>query len=207
MRTAWSDRHPGFARGRGRARRCGQCLPSFCGFERAQARPGRHAIACGLSFAPHFRDLDILRAQQSACCRRAGYISAGARPAKRRTIALDGRSGAGGAERNRTAGLCSAIAALSHLSYSPRPDGPRLAKRPGAGNRRHHLFVGPPAEIGVRRLASGAWRPAAVACAQPRPFRFTGAESRFTQASTTKERRYGTRLDPRIAPERDAGAR
>ena len=25
----------------------------------------------------------------------------------------------GGAERNRTAGLCSAIAALSHLSYSP----------------------------------------------------------------------------------------
>jgi hypothetical protein len=30
-------------------------------------------------------------------------------------------SGAGGAEGNRTPDLCSAIAALSHLSYSPAP--------------------------------------------------------------------------------------
>ena len=33
----------------------------------------------------------------------------------------DGSKRRGGAERNRTAGLCSAIAALSHLSYSPAP--------------------------------------------------------------------------------------
>jgi hypothetical protein len=30
-------------------------------------------------------------------------------------------TGAGGAEGNRTPDLCSAIAALSHLSYSPAP--------------------------------------------------------------------------------------
>ena len=38
---------------------------------------------------------------------------------------------AGGAEGNRTPDLCSAIAALSHLSYSPAPQpdvGPALAR-------------------------------------------------------------------------------
>ncbi len=33
------------------------------------------------------------------------------------------RAEAGGAEGNRTPDLCSAIAALSHLSYGPAPQG------------------------------------------------------------------------------------
>ena len=39
--------------------------------------------------------------------------------------------GGGGAEGNRTPDLCSAIAALSHLSYSPAP-------RPGIARERRH---------------------------------------------------------------------
>ena len=51
----------------------------------------------------------------------------------------------GGAEGNRTPDLCSAIAALSHLSYSPAPSNGRLPSR---------LF--PP----LQSLVPGGFRPA-----------------------------------------------
>src|SRR5689334_6782481 len=43
---------------------------------------------------------------------------------------------AGGAEGNRTPDLCSAIAALSHLSYSPAPPAGRRIRRVGPLGKR-----------------------------------------------------------------------
>src|SRR5687767_4441761 len=44
-------------------------------------------------------------------------------------MARSGMDRAGGAEGNRTPDLCSAIAALSHLSYSPAPSAGRSISR------------------------------------------------------------------------------
>jgi hypothetical protein len=48
----------------------------------------------------------------------------------------------GGAEGNRTPDLCSAIAALSHLSYSPGPGGEGLRVGPRAVKTRSWLVCG-----------------------------------------------------------------
>src|SRR6185437_9897510 len=75
---------------------------------------------------------------------------------------------AGGAEGNRTPDLCSAIAALSHLSYSPAPPArkPVLmgSDRLGSGslaaclppcNRPSHGSFGPPIWGRFSRVATG----------------------------------------------------
>ena len=46
-----------------------------------------------------------------------------------------GMAWADGAEGNRTPDLCSAIAALSQLSYSPVSKGRKIRNGPGAGKR------------------------------------------------------------------------
>src|SRR4030095_5177469 len=92
--------------------------------------------------------------------------------------------GAGGAEGNRTPDLCSAIAALSHLSYSPAPRILVVSGCAGNPNQDPHFLsrtrFPPPFNFSVVRRRSGSWQAAPLASvfcsgnAQTRPF-FTSA--------------------------------